>query len=57
MLNAIVSPPKVDLCLFCFKLCDSFCFAKGQAKCKFGGIRSVANIIYLNPLNLCFLSP
>ena len=36
-LNAIISPTTVDLhflLLFCF----SFCFAKGLAKCKFGGI-------------------
>jgi hypothetical protein len=37
MLNAIVSPTKVDLCLL-FSLCFYFCFAKGLAKCKFGGI-------------------
>jgi hypothetical protein len=37
MLNAIVSPTKVDLC-FLFLMCFSFCFAKGLAKCKFGGI-------------------
>jgi hypothetical protein len=37
MLNAIVSPTKVDLC-FLFSLCFHFCFAKGLAKCKFGGI-------------------
>jgi hypothetical protein len=37
MLNAIVSPTKVDLYLL-FSLCFHFCFAKGLAKCKFGGI-------------------
>jgi hypothetical protein len=37
MLNAIVSPTKADLC-FLFLLCFQFCFAKGLAKCKFGGI-------------------
>jgi hypothetical protein len=37
MLNAIVSPTKVDLC-FLFLLCFHFCFAKGLAKCKFEGI-------------------
>jgi hypothetical protein len=37
MLNAIVSPMKVDLC-FLFLLCFHFCFAKELAKCKFGGI-------------------
>jgi hypothetical protein len=37
MLNAIVSPTKVDLC-FLFSLCFHFCFAKGLAKYKFGGI-------------------
>jgi hypothetical protein len=37
MLNAIVSPTKVDLCLL-FSLCFHFCFAKGLAKCKFEGI-------------------
>jgi hypothetical protein len=36
-LNAIVSLTKVDLC-FLFSLCFHFCFAKGLAKCKFGGI-------------------
>jgi hypothetical protein len=36
-LNAIVSPTKADLC-FLFLLCFHFCFAKGLAKCKFGGI-------------------
>jgi hypothetical protein len=36
-LNAIVSPTKVDLC-FLFSLYFHFCFAKGLAKCKFGGI-------------------
>jgi hypothetical protein len=37
MLNAIVSPMKADL-YFVFLLCFHFCFAKGLAKCKFGGI-------------------
>ena len=37
MLNAIVSLTTADLC-FLFLLCFSFCFAKGLAKCKFGGI-------------------
>jgi hypothetical protein len=37
MLNAIVSPKKADLCLL-LSLCFHFCFAKGLAKCKFGGI-------------------
>jgi hypothetical protein len=37
MLNTIVSPTKADLCLL-FSLCFHFCFAKGLAKCKFGGI-------------------
>jgi hypothetical protein len=37
ILNAIVSPTKADLC-FAFLLCFHFCFAKGLAKCKFGGI-------------------
>ena len=37
MLNAIVSPTKGDLC-FLLLLCFSICFAKGQVKCKFGGI-------------------
>jgi hypothetical protein len=37
MLNAIVSPMKADLC-FSFLLYFHFCFAKGLAKCKFGGI-------------------
>jgi hypothetical protein len=37
MLNAIVSPMKADLCLL-FSLCFHFCFVKGLAKCKFGGI-------------------
>jgi hypothetical protein len=34
MLNAIISPTKVDLC-FLFLLCFHFCFSKGLAKCKF----------------------
>jgi hypothetical protein len=38
MLNAIVSPTKADLCFLFFFLCFQFCFAKGLAKCKFGGI-------------------
>jgi hypothetical protein len=38
MLNAIISPMKVDLYLFCFNYVFDFCFAKGLAKCKFGGI-------------------
>jgi hypothetical protein len=37
-LNAIVSPTKADLCFSFFYLCFHFCFAKGLAKCKFGGI-------------------
>ena len=37
MLNAIDSPTKADLC-FLFSICFSFCFAKGLAKPKFGGI-------------------
>jgi hypothetical protein len=37
MLNAIISPTKADLC-FLFLLCFHFWFAKGLAKCKFGGI-------------------
>jgi hypothetical protein len=37
MLNAIVSPTKADLYLL-FSLYFYFCFAKGLAKCKFGGI-------------------
>jgi hypothetical protein len=37
MLNAIVFPTKVDLCLL-FPLCFHFFFAKRLAKCKFGGI-------------------
>jgi hypothetical protein len=37
MLNAIVSPMKVDLRLL-FSLYFHFCFAKGLAKCKFEGI-------------------
>jgi hypothetical protein len=41
-LNAIVSPTKADLCFLFFYfilfLCFHFCFAKGLAKCKFGGI-------------------
>jgi hypothetical protein len=37
MLNTIVSPTKADLC-FVFLLCFHFCFAKGLAKYKFGGI-------------------
>ena len=37
MLNATVSPTKGDLC-FLFFMCFSFCFAKGLAKYKFGGI-------------------
>ena len=36
-LNATVSPMTMDLYFF-FLLCFSFCFAKGLAKCKFGGI-------------------
>ena len=38
MLNAIISPMKADLCLFCFDYVFYFCFAKGLAKRKFGGI-------------------
>jgi hypothetical protein len=37
MLNATVFPTTKDLRLS-FLLCSSFCFAKGLAKCKFGGI-------------------
>ena len=37
MLNATVSPTTADLC-FLFLLCFSFCFAKGLAKYRFGGI-------------------
>jgi hypothetical protein len=37
MLNAIVSPTKVDLC-FVFFVVFPFFFAKGLAKCKFRGI-------------------
>ena len=37
MLNAIISPTKADLC-FWFLLYFHFCFAKGLAKCNFGGI-------------------
>ena len=37
MLNAIISPTIADLC-FMFLLYFHFCFAKGLAKCKFGGI-------------------
>jgi hypothetical protein len=37
MLNAVVFPMKVDLCLL-FSLCFHFCFAKGLSKYKFGGI-------------------
>jgi hypothetical protein len=37
MLNAIVSPTKEDLC-YCFHVIFLFCFAKGLAKCKFGGV-------------------
>jgi hypothetical protein len=37
MLDAIVSPTKEDLC-YCFHFYFFFCFAKGLAKCKFGGI-------------------
>jgi hypothetical protein len=36
-LNAIVSPTTVDLC-FLLSFYFSFCFVKGLAKCKFGGI-------------------
>jgi hypothetical protein len=36
MLNAIVSPTKANVIYFI--VCFSFCFAKGLAKCKFGGI-------------------
>jgi hypothetical protein len=35
--NAIVSPTKEDLC-FKLSFYVVFCFAKGLAKCKFGGI-------------------
>jgi hypothetical protein len=37
MLNAIVSPTKEDIC-FKLSFYVLFCFAKGLAKCKFGGI-------------------
>jgi hypothetical protein len=37
MLNAIISPMKVDLC-FLFLLCFHFCFDKGLVECKFRGI-------------------
>jgi hypothetical protein len=33
----VVSPMKADLC-FLFRMCFSFCFAKGLTKSKFGGI-------------------
>jgi len=36
-LNAIVSPMKEDLC-FMLSFYFLFCFAKGLAKCKLGGI-------------------
>jgi hypothetical protein len=36
--NAIISPMKADLCFLFFILCFHVCFAKGLAKCKFGGI-------------------
>jgi len=48
-LNAIVSPTKTDLC-FLLWFYFSFCFANGLAKCKFGGIWWVSNIVYLDPL-------
>jgi hypothetical protein len=48
MLHVIVFPPKVNLC-FLFLLCFYFCFAKGLAKYKFGGIRRVPNGAYLGP--------
>jgi hypothetical protein len=37
MLNATVFPTIEDLC-FLLLYCSSFYFAKGLAKCKFGGI-------------------
>jgi hypothetical protein len=37
MLIATVSPMTADLC-FLLLMCFSFCFAKGLAKCKYGGI-------------------
>jgi hypothetical protein len=49
MLNAIVSPTKEDL-YFMLSFYVLFCFAKGLAKCKFGGIWWVSNIAYVNPL-------
>ena len=55
MLNAIVSPMIADLC-FLFFMCFAFCFAKGLAKCKFGGIWWVSNIVHLSPFNLFLLS-
>jgi hypothetical protein len=45
LLNAIVSPTKEDLCLMLW-----FCFAKGLAKRKFGGIWWVPKSVYLDPL-------
>jgi len=54
MLNAIVSPMTADLC-FLLWFYFSFCFAKGLAKCKFGDIWLVSNIVYLDPLiHICF---
>jgi len=50
MLNAIVSPMKEDLCFMLSFYLFLFCFAKGLAKCKLGGIWWVQNIAYLNPL-------
>jgi hypothetical protein len=39
MLNAIISSTRANLFIyFGVKLCFLFCFAKGLAKCKFGGI-------------------
>ena len=42
MLNALVSLMKATLCLLLL-LCFQLCFAKGLAKCKFGGIWSMSN--------------
>jgi hypothetical protein len=50
MLNAIVSPTKAYLC-YLFYLCFSIHFAKGLAKCKFGG--SVLKIKYSQVYESC----